>query len=165
MTAPTIDDTTTHATHRVLFGAVAVGTLVLDQVTKAWARSALADRDIDLVWTLRFRLLENHAAAFSLGAGFGAWFAVLAVLVVGVLVWKGRSVDSRVGAIALGLIVGGALGNVMDRLVRAESGFLSGGVTDFIDLQWWPVFNMADMAVVCGAILLSITFLRAPEAR
>ena len=165
MTAPTIDDAPTRTTHRVLFGAVAVGTFALDQLTKAWARSALETRDVDVVWTLRFHLTVNHAAAFSLGAGFGAWIAVIAVVVVGVLVWKGRSVDSRAGAIALGLIVGGALGNVFDRLVHSDGGFLSGGVTDFIDLQWWPVFNVADMAVVCGAILLAVTFLRSPEAR
>ena len=152
-------------THRILFGVVALATFALDQLTKAWARSALSDRDVDIVWTLRLHLTTNHAAAFSLGSGFGAWFAVLAVLVVGVLVWQGRSVGSRVGAVALGLIVGGALGNVFDRLVHADGGVLSGGVTDFIDLQWWPVFNVADMGVVCGAVLLAITFLRAPGER
>jgi signal peptidase II len=57
------------------------------------------------------------------------------------------------------MIVGGALGNVLDRAFRSDSGFFQGGVIDFIDLQWWPVFNIADIGVVCGAILLVISTL------
>jgi signal peptidase II len=58
------------------------------------------------------------------------------------------------------MIVGGALGNVIDRAVRSDAGFLRGSVIDFIDLQWWPVFNIADVGVVCGAILLVIATFR-----
>ncbi len=149
-------------THRVLFGAVAIGWLIADQLTKAWAVSSLDDRTIDVVWTLRFHLTMNYGASFSLGSGFGAWIGLLALVVVGVLVWKGGSVRSRLGAVALGMIVGGALGNVLDRAFRSDSGFFQGGVVDFIDLQWWPVFNIADIGVVCGAILLVISTLLAP---
>jgi signal peptidase II len=146
----------------VLFGAVAVGWVLADQLTKWWAVSSLQDDTIDVVWTLRFQLLKNYGASFSLGAGYGAWIGILALVVVGILVWKGGSVRSRLGAVALGMIVGGALGNVLDRAFRSDSGFLQGGVIDFIDFQWWPVFNIADIGVVCGAILLVISTLLNP---
>lgn len=157
--APDVDSIGRPATHRVLFASVAVGWFVLDQLTKWWAVSNLDDRTIDVVGSLRFQLAVNHGASFSLGTGLGAWIGVLALVVVGVLVWQGRSVRSRVGAVAMGLIVGGALGNVADRALRGD-GFFGGGVVDFIDLQWWPVFNVADVGVVCGAILLVLSMLR-----
>ena len=150
------------ATHRVLFGAVAVGWLLLDQLTKVWAMSALEDRTIDVIWTLRFNLAINYGASFSLGTGFGAWIGLIALVVVGVLVWKGGSVRTRLGAVALGLIVGGALGNVLDRAFRGDEGFFHGGVVDWIDFQWWPIFNIADIGVVCGAVLLVISTVRDP---
>jgi len=154
---------TSAPTHRVLFGAVAVGWVLADQLTKWWAVSSLKDNTIDVVWTLRFQLLTNYGASFSLGAGYGAWIGLLALVVVGILVWKGGSVRTRLGAVALGMIVGGALGNVLDRAFRSDSGFFQGGVIDFIDLQWWPVFNIADIGVVGGAILLVISTLMNPE--
>ena len=61
------------------------------------------------------------------------------------------------------MIVGGALGNVLDRAFRGDAGFFHGGVIDFIDFQWWPVFNVADIGVVCGAVLLVISTLRDPR--
>lgn len=150
-------------THRVLFGAVAVGWVVADQLSKSWAVSSLDGRTIDVLWTLRFQLAVNYGASFSLGTGFGAWIGLLALVLVGVLVWKGGSVRSRLGAVALGMIVGGALGNVLDRAFRGDAGFFHGGVIDFIDFQWWPVFNIADIGVVCGAVLLVISTLRDPR--
>ena len=153
----------TAPTHRVLFGAVAVGWLLLDQITKTWAMSSLDDRTIDVVWTLRFNLAINYGASFSLGSGFGAWIGLIALVVVGFLVWKGGSVRTRLGAVALGMIVGGALGNVLDRAFRGDEGFFQGGVVDFIDFQWWPIFNIADIGVVCGSILLVISTLRDPD--
>jgi len=155
---------TTAPTHRVLFGAVAVGWVIADQLSKWWAVSSLDDRTVDVVWTLRFHLTVNYGASFSLGTGFGAWIGVLALVVVGILVWKGGSVRTRLGAVALGMIVGGALGNVLDRAFRGDAGFFQGGVIDFIDFQWWPVFNVADIGVVCGAILLVISTLLTPAS-
>lgn len=143
-----------------LFLAVAVGWFVVDQLTKWWAVS-LDGRQIDVVWTLRFAKTENTGASFSMGSGMGPWIGLLSLLIVGVLVWQGRKVQSRLRAIAMGMIVGGALGNVVDRAVRGD-GFLDGGVIDFIDLQWWPVFNVADIGVVCGAILLIVSLLIDP---
>ncbi len=155
--------TSAEPTHRVLFGAVAVGWVIADQLSKSWAVSTLSNRTIDVVWTLRFQLAVNHGASFSLGAGFGTWIGLLALVFVGVLVWKGGSVRSRLGAVALGMIVGGAVGNVLDRAFRGDAGFFHGGVVDFIDFQWWPVFNVADIGVVCGAVLLVISTLRDPR--
>jgi signal peptidase II len=66
-------------------------------------------------------------------------------------------------AVALGMIVGGASGNLCDRLLRGDAGLLHGSVVDFIDFQWWPVFNVADIGVVCGAILLVIATFRGSE--
>ena len=165
MSTPTSDSSAPVATHRVLLAVVAIGWFALDQLTKWWAVSTLDDRTVDVVWTLRFQLAVNHGASFSLGTGFGAWIGVLAIVVVVVLVWQGRSVRSRLGAVALGLIVGGALGNVADRAFREGDGFFGGGVVDFIDLQWWPVFNVADIGVVSGAILLVLSLLRGEEPR
>ncbi len=147
-----------------LVAAVAVIVLVLDQATKIWAVAALDDRIIDLFWTARFRLIYNTGSAFSLGEGFGRWLGVvIAFVVVGVL-WYARSLPDKRARVLLGLIVGGAIGNLLDRLFRADDGFLSGGVVDFIDFQWWPVFNVADIGVVCGAIGLAALSLFQPEA-
>jgi signal peptidase II len=67
----------------------------------------------------------------------------------------GRGISSRGGAVVLGLVLGGAVGNVADRVFRDGNGFLGGAVVDFIDFQWWPVFNLADAAIVAGALLLA----------
>jgi signal peptidase II len=69
-----------------------------------------------------------------------------------------------VAAVAVGLVVGGAAGNILDRLFRSGDGFLKGEVVDFIDLQWWPVFNVADAAVVIGGILLLVSTALASDA-
>lgn len=80
---------------------------------------------------------------------------------VGFLLWQGRTISNRAGAVALGLILGGALGNLADRAFRG-TGFFGGGVIDFIDVQWWPVFNVADSCVVIGGIMLVIVTLFTP---
>ena len=141
-------------TYRGLFVAVAVGWFLVDQLSKTWAENELATRNIDIVGSLRLNLAYNTGTAFSLGGGLGPWIAVLALVVVGVLVWQGRSVRTRTGAVALAMIVGGALGNVFDRAFRGDAGFMQGAVVDFLDLQWWPIFNIADIGIVVGGILL-----------
>lgn len=83
---------------------------------------------------------------------------------VGVVIWQGRTIGSKLGALALGLILGGAVGNLIDRAFRAGSGgFFSGAVVDFIDFQWYPIFNIADIGVVVGGILLVAVSLRQPD--
>jgi signal peptidase II len=136
---------------------VAGGIIALDQLTKWWATRALDDgHRIHLVWTLRLNLVRNSGAAFSTGRGLGPLLGVLAVGIVLVLVRLGRIYQSPAMAVALGGVLGGAIGNLLDRLLRDGSGgFLGGHVVDFIDVQWWPVWNVADMAIVGGAIGLA----------
>jgi signal peptidase II len=80
--------------------------------------------------------------------------SVLALVVVAILLRSGRYATKPAMAVAIGLVSGGALGNLIDRAFRAGDGLLGGGVVDFIDLQWWPVFNIADTAIVVGALML-----------
>jgi signal peptidase II len=148
------------ATHRILFLAIALGWIVVDQASKSWAVDRLAEGEIDLVGSLRFHLAYNSGASFSLGGGQGRWIALVALVIVVVLVWQGLQTTSRLGAVALAMIVGGALGNVIDRAAReGKGGFLGGSVVDFIDVQWWPIFNVADVGVVVGAVLLVVASL------
>jgi signal peptidase II len=132
---------------------IAIVIVVVDQLTKAWALSVLDDRDIDLFWTLRFHLTRNSGMAFSRGDGLGPVIGVVALIVVAVLLVSLRRQAGAAGAIAVGLVIGGASGNVVDRLFRSP-GWLRGAVVDFIDLQWWPIFNVADMAITIGGLLL-----------
>ena len=140
-----------------LVAGAALATVALDQLTKWWARSTLDDRTIDLVWTLRFNLVLNRGAAFGLGSRYAPVVALLATTVLLVLLRTSRTLHRPGALVAVGLVLGGAVGNLLDRLFRAGDGFLGGAVVDFVDLQWWPVFNVADAAIVVGAIALAIT--------
>ena len=144
---------------------VAAAVLVADQLTKAWAVDALADgHTIDLVGSLRLRLTINYGSAFSLANGRGPLISLLALVVVAVLLRTGRHATRPAMAVSLGLVLGGAFGNLVDRAFRAGDGFLGGGVVDFVDLQWWPVFNVADAAIVVGAILLFVVQWGTPDS-
>jgi signal peptidase II len=142
---------------------VALAVVIVDQLTKTWAVNALDDHDIDVVWTLRFHLTFNGGMAFSQGRGLGPIIGVLAIVVVAVLLISLRRAGSTLAAVAVGLVVGGAAGNILDRLFRSGDGFLGGRVVDFVDLQWWPIFNVADAAVVIGGILLLLSTVFAPD--
>lgn len=139
--------------------------VLADQLSKTWAVRNLADGDIDVIGSLRFNLVFNSGASFSLGSGsgLGPFIALIAVAVAVGLFWAGRTTASRLGAVALGLLLGGALGNLLDRAFRSGDGFLGGHVVDFIDLQWWPVWNVADAAVTVGGILLVVHILFSNE--
>ena len=139
---------------------VAAAVIVIDQITKIWAVAGLDDGPIDLVWTLRLRLIYNTGASFGVGESIGRWLALVIIAVVVAVIRYARTVPYRPARLLLGAIVGGAIGNLIDRVFRADDGFLSGGVVDFIDFQWWPVFNIADIAVVCGALALMVYTLR-----
>jgi signal peptidase II len=144
-------------------GSVAV-VLVLDQVSKHWAVDRLKGQaPIDVVWTLRFNYAENTGMAFSKGSGSGRFIALVVVAIVVVLLVVARRMTSWLQLVLVGVVIGGALGNLLDRIFRAGSGFLTGGVVDFIDLQWWPIFNVADAAVVVGGIALALTGLGATD--
>ena len=95
----------------------------------------------------------NPGAAFSLGTSATPVFTVLATVVSLAILWFSRQVISPAWGVALGLIAGGAVGNLVDRLVRAP-GFARGHVVDFLALPNWPVFNVADIGVTCGAALV-----------
>jgi signal peptidase II len=131
-------------------GAVVV---VLDQVTKAWALSALADGPIHVVGTLRLALTHNSAGAFGLGGGFVPLLALAALGVVVYLIVSGAGSSRLPVAVAMGLLLGGAVGNLLDRVFR-DPGLLRGAVVDFVDLQFWPVFNVADMGITVGCVML-----------
>jgi signal peptidase II len=138
---------------------VAVVVVIADQLTKRWAVSHLGDRDVHVLWTLRFHLTFNSGMAFSQGRGLGPLIGVVALVIVVVLLVSLRTGGSRLAAVAVGLVVGGAASNIIDRLFRSGTGVLGGAVVDFIDLQWWPVFNVADACVVVGGILLLVSSL------
>ncbi len=148
-----------------LVASVAVAVLVADQASKWWAVNRLSGGEIiGLIGSLQFNLFYNTGVAFSLGSddGLGPWISVLAIGVV-IAVSFGATSRYPLGAVASGLISGGAVGNLLDRAFRGDDGFLHGAVIDFIDLQWWPVFNIADAAIVVGAVLLVIASFRVPQ--
>jgi signal peptidase II len=139
--------------------ATAAGVYVLDRITKVLAERYLRDEPIELIpGVLDLRLTTNPGGAFGLLGGIPWLFVVISLLVVGVVVFASTRTPALVTAIGLGLILGGALGNLTDRAIRGP-GF-SGEVVDFIDLQVWPVFNMADSAIVVGAAVLFLSGLR-----
>lgn len=142
----------------VVIATIAVAVVLADQLTKWWALEALTNptRVVDLVWTLRLRVIENTGTAFSLTTDSGPWVSVIAVVVVGALLWTGRHQRSGWVLASYGLVVGGTVGNLIDRVARAEDGFLTGPVIDMVDLQWFPVFNLADSALTVGIGILLV---------
>jgi signal peptidase II len=153
---PVATDRTGTSRHRGIFGGLAALVVALDQLTKHWALSALRDGPIDLVGSLRLSLTFNDSAAFSLGGGRTTLIAIVGVVVVAVVVRLGLRAERRLWAAGLGVLLGGALGNLVDRALRDGNGFLGGRVVDFVDLQWWPVFNLADASLWVGIGLLLI---------
>ena len=133
---------------------IALVVVLLDQLTKHWAVNRLSDgRIIEVVWTLQFNLAFNSGMAFSRGRGMGPYIAVVATLVIVWLLVSLRSGGTKLGALGMGLLIGGAAGNLIDRMFRGDA-WLRGSVVDFIDFQWFPIFNIADIAVNVGAGLL-----------
>ena len=153
--APSASHAIVRSARSVSIAIIAIAVLLLDQITKLWAAAALDDRHvIHVVWKLRLRLVRNPGTAFSLGEGKGPLLGVIACIVVVVLVRMAMQPRTMVSAIGIALILGGAVGNVIDRIVRSPHGFLTGHVVDFIDFQFWPVFNVVDMGVTCGILLV-----------
>ncbi len=146
--------------NRLLLLSVAAAVLLADQLTKLWALRELADGDIGLFWTIRLRLVFNQGTAFGLGSSLAPVITVAAVVVSLLLLRLTWSVTRRSVALLAGLVFGGALGNLGDRAFRGD-GFFGGSVVDFVDPQWWPVFNVADAAISVGVVLFAVLSLRA----
>jgi len=133
----------------------------LDQVTKriAEAELELGVRVDVLGDVLGLRLFYNSGAAFGLGAGITPVLTGFACVAVVALVVGLTRTDSRRWALALAALLGGATGNLIDRLTRSPGPF-RGEVVDFLELPSWPIFNIADMAIVTGALSIVLLSLR-----
>jgi signal peptidase II len=142
-----------------LFGAAAA-VVVLDQIAKQWALGSLEDGPIDLIdGVLSLRLTYNPGGAFGLLQGLPGFFLVATILVIGIiLIWAHRLEDPRL-IVPLGMVLGGGLGNLGDRIFRDTGG----RVIDFVDLHVWPVFNLADSSIVIGVLLILVLSARAPR--
>lgn len=145
--------------------AAALGTAwALDVATKVWAAASLTEQAISLLGgRLLLRESRNTGAAFSIGTGQTVLISLLGIAIVLAVVRHVRTVTSRAAAAAWGLIAGGAVGNLTDRLLR-EPGPLRGGVVDWIVVGWFPSFNAADSAITVGAVLLLILTFRGEPA-
>jgi signal peptidase II len=143
--------------------AIVVGVVALDQLTKVWAVERLADGPVTVLGDdIGFRLSRNSGGAFSVFQGFTPFLALLAVVLTVILVRAVSRTDDRLMLVALALVLGGALGNLLDRLFRSP-GFLRGEVVDFVGVKSFPTFNVADSAITVGAVLLLVATLRAPD--
>lgn len=141
---------------RALSIAVALAVVGLDQITKTLALHYLEKGPAHVIGPLSLDLTFNSGAAFSLGTGFSPILAAVAVVLI-VILWRtGRSAVAVLSCVGIGLVLGGAVGNLVDRLLRANGG----AVIDFVDFKFWPTFNLADSCIVIGVGLLVWTGLR-----
>jgi signal peptidase II len=167
-----VDSTAVEAGRRPrtrLLIALSAAVLLADLVTKIVVVATIdPGADIRVLGGLLYLTqLRNMGAAFSFAEGATILFTLIAVVVAVVIVRSARRMYSTGWAVALGLVLGGALGNLIDRIFR-DPGFLRGGVVDFLsvfgpDGRVWPVFNIADSAIVCGGILGALLALRGIE--
>jgi signal peptidase II len=139
--------------------AIVVGVVVLDQLTKWWAVRDVADDPVRLFGDVGFVVVRNTGSAFSLFQAFTPLLAVVAVVVAVVLVRTVRRTHDTLMVIGLSLVLGGALGNLIDRLSRSP-GFLRGAVVDFVHVGEFPTFNVADSAITVGVALIVIWAIR-----
>ncbi|MDN5763516.1 MAG: signal peptidase II [Microlunatus sp.] len=143
---------------KIIFAGVALGCLLLDQLTKIAAVRFLDPQEppVLLRGLLTLRLIRNPGAAFSLGENLTIAFALLAVVVI---TFVGVRLVPRVNhpgwAVALGLLVAGVSGNLMDRIFRAP-GFLRGHVVDFFQLPHFAIFNIADICITSAAAMIMV---------
>ena len=144
-----------------LGAAVAAVVVLLDVVTKSWAVHRLAGGSVHVLGPLDFELSFNTGSSFSLFQGQTGLVVLVAsalVVVLATLAWRA---PTTARAAVIGLILGGALGNLGDRLVRDRHG----AVVDFVALHVWPTFNVADACIVVGCILLVLSLLRTGRTR
>jgi signal peptidase II len=143
---------------RLAYAALIVLTAIgLDQASKDWALGRLANgRTINVLPTVEFDLAFNSGFSFSTGSGRGNIVGLLVIalcIFIAFQIWREKR---PVRSFLYAAILGGALGNLLDRIFRGDDGFLSGKVVDFIDVTWYAVFNIADAFVVVGCVLFVI---------
>jgi signal peptidase II len=148
--------------------AIAWAVWLFDFATKSWAVNSLDSRNpVKVIGDfLQLTLYKNPGAAFSLAEGFTIIFTFIAISVVGVIAYYSTKITSKGWSIVLGLALGGILGNLSDRIFR-EPGFFVGHVIDWIQIPNWPVFNLADSAIVVAsaiAVILSVRNISPMEA-
>ena len=142
---------------------VAAAVVALDQLTKVWAVAALSDGPVELIdGFLQFRLTRNPGAAFSSFTGGGPFLGAIAAFVAIAIAFLLPQIEERLDRLALSLVMGGALGNFVDRIFRGD-GFLDGAVVDFIDFSFFPAFNAADSAISIGVVLMLLSALLRKE--
>ncbi|MBJ7286467.1 MAG: signal peptidase II [Candidatus Nanopelagicus sp.] len=140
---------------RKWLAATALVVFAVDHFTKFLAIKSLSDEPKQIIGDiLQFRLAFNSGAAFSLASSGTIFLSTFSIIMVAVIFYFGRKVESTKWAFALGLALGGIFGNLSDRIFRSPGG-LQGEVVDWIQVPHWPIFNIADMAVVSAAILIS----------
>ena len=160
----TNENATTRSPRRLLYTVVvssAVLVYIADQLTKAWASANLVpDQPRELIGSvLQLNLTRNPGAAFSILTGSTWILTAIACAVVVFIVITARRLGSRVWALALGLLLGGSLGNLTDRMFRAP-GPGRGHVVDFLQLPNFPIFNIGDSAIVTAAVLIALLAFR-----
>jgi signal peptidase II len=137
----------------VILACVALAVLALDITSKVLVVAHLSGRDVRLLGGfLHLLVSRNPGAAFSIGTSMTVVFTLIAVTVIAVILRTARRIRSIGWAVTLGLLLGGATGNLVDRIFRSP-GLFRGYVVDWIQLPHWPVFNLADSAIVCGGVL------------
>ena len=147
-------------TRRKVATAIVVVVVLVDQLTKVWAVENLAAGPRSVIGdTIELRLARNTGGAFSLFGSFTPLLAIVAVVVAVLLVRAVRQARDGLLVVALSLVLGGAIGNLVDRVFRAP-GFLRGAVVDFVGVSEFPTFNVADSAITVGGILLVVWALR-----
>ena len=144
-----------------LFAGFALFAYILDQLTKIWVTSTMVEGERIPVFppVLHWYFIRNSGAAFSIGENVTWVFSIIMAVVAVAILFQIRKLGSRWWALALGLLLGGALGNLTDRLVR-EPSFGMGHVVDFIQLPNFAIFNIADSAVVSAVSIICILTLR-----
>ncbi len=138
-------------TDLLVFGIAAV-VVAIDQVTKTAAQDSLAGGPVHVLGPIDLSLTYNSGAAFGIGEGHGGVVGVIALVVVGLLWWFLHKQASWLSTLGGGLAIGGALGNLTDRVIRHNSG----AVIDFVYTKFWPTFNVADACIVVGVVMLAM---------
>ncbi len=137
---------------RIVLAVVVVLVVAIDQITKSFAQADLAHRTVRIVGPLSLKLLYNTGVAFSIGSGNAPLVTVVELVVIsGILLYAIR-IKTTLLTVGFAMVIGGALGNISDRLFRNNHG----AVIDFIHTGFWPTFNLADTSVVIGIVVILI---------